>query len=195
MLYKTHKVIGALFGAIAFNSMYKNGMLSTDLNPFIQLAIMYPACSWGSTAPDLDHAPDCIKEQTPINLFINKLLHIKSCQHRSWQTHSIWVTLTFCILLMVSAGLLGGLGLSMLDITILRLIIVGLSIGIVSHLFADMLSMAGIHLIPGIMIRLVPKNKFFGTGTPWEKGVMVTAYTLLGVYLIYLVISYFHILN
>lgn len=195
MLYKTHKVIGSLFGVIAFNEMYRRGLLSTDLNPFVQLAIMYPACSWGSTAPDLDHAPENIKEQTPVNLFINKLLHLRSCSHRSWQTHSLWVTLPFCILLMVSAGLLGNVGMSMLDITILRLIIVGLSVGIISHLFADMLSMAGIHLIPGVMIRLVPKSKVFGTGSAWETGVMIVAYIGLIGYLIYIANSYFHILS
>lgn len=183
-----------MFGAIAFNEMYRRGMLMPDLNPFVQLAIMYPACSWGSTAPDLDHAPDNIKEQTPINLFINKLLHLGNCSHRSWQTHSIWVTLPFCILLIVSAGLLGALGLNMLDITILRLMLVGVAVGIISHLFADMLSMAGIHLIPGVKIRLVPHHKAFGTGTKWETGVMTVAYLGLIGYLIYLFISYFNIL-
>lgn len=35
-----------------FKYLESKGMLLTDVNSMVQLLMMYPACSWGSTAPD-----------------------------------------------------------------------------------------------------------------------------------------------
>ena len=99
MLYKTHKAAGVLACLVAFDVMRNSGQLAPDINEFVQLAIIYPACSWASTAPDLDHSLSNVKEQTPINIVINKILHIGKCSHRSVQTHSILFTGGFCALL------------------------------------------------------------------------------------------------
>lgn len=53
MMYKTHKMGGALFMFAGFKYLETKGMLLPDVNPLVQLMIMYPASSWGSTAPDL----------------------------------------------------------------------------------------------------------------------------------------------
>lgn len=185
MLYKTHKVVGILFGLIAFTEMQKHGMLSTGISPFVQLAIMYPAVSWGSTAPDLDHIPANIKEQTPENLVINRLLHIGKCVHRDWRTHSVYVTLPFCIAMYLLVVVLGYSMLNLIDLTILRLIITGITVGIVSHLFADALSTAGIWVLPGIKFRLVPHTSAFATGGAWEKFVQIVAYLAVFGFLLY----------
>lgn len=50
--------------------------------------------------------------------------------------------------------------------------IVGLTVGVVSHLVLDVLTTAGIHTIPGKKLRLVPKSSMFATGTPWESFIM-----------------------
>lgn len=52
VLYKTHKAGGALFMLAGFKYLETKGMLLPDVNPIVQLMIMYPASSWGSTAPD-----------------------------------------------------------------------------------------------------------------------------------------------
>jgi membrane-bound metal-dependent hydrolase YbcI (DUF457 family) len=54
------------------------------------------------------------------------------------------------------------------DWLILRLLTVGLILGIASHLFLDFINPSGIHLYPGFKIRLVPRVSFFSTGGPWE---------------------------
>lgn len=56
MLYATHKAGGAFGMLIAFQFMKSKGLLVEDLSPIMQLAIMYPAASFGSTLPDLDHS-------------------------------------------------------------------------------------------------------------------------------------------
>ena len=37
----------------------------------------------------------------------------------------------------------------------------------------DSITTDGVHLIPGIKIRLVPRKSVFGTGTKWEDGIFV----------------------
>ena len=55
MLYATHKAGGAFGMMLAFQYMRSKGLLVEDLSPIMQLAIMYPAASFGSTLPDLRH--------------------------------------------------------------------------------------------------------------------------------------------
>lgn len=170
MLYKTHKAAGLLGCLIAFDVMKNNGQLAPNINEFVQLAIIYPACSWASTAPDLDHALCNVKEQTPINIAINKLLHIGKCTHRSVQTHSVLFTGGFCLLLFGLLQLLGSpnVGVDENSIGIIRLMLLGITFGIASHLIMDSLSTAGIWLVPKLKFRLVPNRKTFATGGKWE---------------------------
>ena len=178
MLYKTHKAAGLLGCLIAYDIMKNTGQLAPNINDFVQLAIIYPACSWASTAPDLDHALCNVKEQTPINIAINKLLHIGKCTHRSIQTHSVLFTGGFCILLLGLLQLLGSasIGVDANSIAILRLMILGITFGIASHLIMDCLSTAGIWLCPKVKFRLVPKSKVFATGGKWETAVRIIVY-------------------
>lgn len=182
MLYKTHKVGGAVGALILFNYMQVNDMLIADMNPMIQLGLIYAVSSWASTSADLDHAECNIKEQTPFNLLINKILHIGKCTHRSWQTHCILITGGICALLISLLHFIQvcfPTALSSNDFSILMTIIFGLVAGLGSHLILDMLTTAGVHLVPGIMIRLVPKSEKFKTGGTWEKIVRVILYIAL----------------
>jgi hypothetical protein len=53
MLGKTHRAGGTVFMMVGFEVMRAKGLLLPDVNPFIQLAVMYPISQWGSTLPDL----------------------------------------------------------------------------------------------------------------------------------------------
>ncbi len=53
LLYATHKAGGAFAMLVAFQYMRSKGMLLDDISPLVQLAIMYPSASFGSTLPDL----------------------------------------------------------------------------------------------------------------------------------------------
>lgn len=53
MLYATHKAGGAFGMLVAFQYLKSKGMLVEELSPIMQLAIMYPCASFGSTLPDL----------------------------------------------------------------------------------------------------------------------------------------------
>ena len=99
-------------------------------------------------------------------------MHLTNPHHRSWQTHSILVTGGFCFLMWSIVNLCYVLYGNTTTILLLRLMIVGLTVGVVSHLVLDVLTTAGIHTIPGKKLRLVPKSSMFATGTPWESFIM-----------------------
>ena len=190
MLYKTHKAAGLLGCLIAFDIMKNSGQLAPNINEFVQLAIIYPACSWASTAPDLDHALCNVKEQTPINIAINKLLHIGKCTHRSVQTHSVLFTGGFCLLLFGLLQLLGGrqCGIDENSLGILQLMLLGVTFGIASHLVMDCLTTAGIWLVPNVKFRLVPNSKMFATGGKWEDIIRIILYVCIIYMVIHLVV-------
>lgn len=169
MLYKTHKAGGTLFMLAGFKYLESKGMLLPDVNPIVQLMIMYPASSWGSTAPDLDHHIGSVKEITPFNLLVHKVLHLTKPKHRSWQTHSVLVTGGLCLLFFSISVLLFALFGNTVENVYIRLNIVGGCLGVMSHLVMDSLTTAGIHIWPGMKFKLVPSTKEFATGTTWEN--------------------------
>ena len=169
MTYATHKAGGALFALAGFEILSKTGLLVSDIEPWMALILMYPASSFGSTFPDLDHSWDKVKEHTPTNAVIHKLLHITHPHHRSWQTHSLILSAIEIALIYLVLWLwktYQWFNTSPITISILYLIITGFSLGIASHLFLDMFTRAGIWIIPGMKakIRLVPDDEKFSCG-------------------------------
>lgn len=186
MLYNTHKVAGCLSMLVAYDMMTRFGYLQGSMHPLVQLGIMYTTCSVGSTIPDID-LPN-FKEQTPVNKVLHRLLSYTDLKHRSWQTHSVLVTGGFCVLLFALVNLLSFSTLGEIDVLVLNLALTGFSVGILSHLLADMLSRQGIHLVPGFMIRLVPNTPFFSTGGAWEDFVRMFLYVVTSGYAIFLIL-------
>lgn len=193
MLGKTHRAGGTLFAIAGFEMMRQNGMLLEDVNPLLELAIIYPVAQWASTLPDLDHHWDSVGSKTPVNWLVHRALHLTRPKHRSWQTHSLLVSGGFLWLLWT----LVTLGNNFMDETevswvIARILVTGFILGYSSHLFLDSINPSGIHVIPGVKMRLVPRTKFFATGGPWESRII---YPLcLGVSSIFLfnfIMSYF----
>ena len=174
MTGKTHKAGGALCALISLQLLKSNNLLIDNLNPLVQCLVIYPFALWGSTAPDLDHDESNLEDRNPVNLGINKVLHIPnnilsayekvikvtpiknsrvkksllnklSCKHRSWQTHSDITLILMSLLLYVMIYKADSLTMfNTQDIKILMLCLTGIFIGFLAHLILDMLTTEGI---------------------------------------------------
>lgn len=193
MTGKTHRVGGMLSVLGGYLLLEKNGMLLDSVNPLLQLAVMYPFGIYGSIVSDLDHGEQSIPSRDIVSIGINKILHLTEkahkrhpknkalgvldANHRSWQTHS---DLFLVLMVVVSSMLLGVVAFSA-DQIIIRLISLGLILGVISHLILDMLTPEGIWcLITSVLgkvtksnsiphkVSFVPNTKFFRTGGFWE---------------------------
>ena len=67
------------------------------------------------------------------------------------------------------------------ELVLFRLWVTGFSLGVLSHLILDSLTTAGIHIIPGMKFRLVPKSSAFATGGKWELFIQKLLYVLIGI--------------
>lgn len=193
MLGKTHKAGGCLAMLLGFHYLQSHQLLSSSISPFVQLLIMYPVSSWASIAPDLDQNENAIPERTPFSLLVHKLLHIRGCRHRSWQTHSWFVTglIPVILIFLLKSGLSGVLGFNEISRELIEMILMAFSLGLYSHLLLDSLTMKGVWLIPKVPFRLVPKKSFFGTGTAYEEAVykiLIVSIVFYTCYLLFFVV-------
>lgn len=194
MTGKTHRVGGMLCALGGYVLLENKGLLARDINPVLQLTVIYPFAIYGSIVSDLDHNWNSSPSKDIVSYIINRLLHLSSflgnektktnfilnlfdANHRSWQTHS---DLFLVVMLFLAYRLLNLTGIQKADALIIRLVFTGLIFGVISHLVLDMLTPEGIWCI-GLMIfdksgkkkiprkiHLVPKSGFFSTGGPWE---------------------------
>lgn len=216
---KTHRIGGALCALTGFTILEANNMLIPEVNPVLQLAVMYPFALYGSIVPDLDHNWNSAPAKDPISKGINTLLHLATgirkksgkksipvlsvfdAKHRSWQTHSDLFLFLFIIL-----GIwVGNSGISNVNGVIFKLVMFGFVLGLISHLVLDAITPEGIWcIIPSVIrrkkvtFRLVPRTKFFATGGPWEsiiRTLMWVVIILLCIYVIYIASPYRFSLN
>lgn len=131
--------------------------------------------------------------------FNYKLMKLLACRHRSWQTHS---ELTLVGLYFLWVWVTGVASASGVDKVLWWLLLTGFGLGVISHLVLDMLTTDGSRFALGIWIntftgaklpetiRLVPRNHFFATGSPWEmtirKALSMVQYVLLVIVIGYL---------
>lgn len=201
MMGKTHRVGGAVAMLVSFTYMQKHGLTVENINPLVQLLVMYPCCMWGSVAPDLDQNDEAIPVKAPVSILIHKFLYLGKVRHRSWQTHCLTTMGCFVAFLFVSLRLISERGILRIDPTaaiLLRLMLMGLAVGIASHLFLDMMTYDGIPLIPPTKvkgkrvrhnIRLVPHTDAFKTDTPYETGVRVVLSVFGVIYALWMIYS------
>lgn len=209
----THRAGGMLMSVVGFWALKQNGLLLPDVNEGLQLLVMYPFTMWGSVMSDLDHHWESAPAKDTASWCINKVLHLTTpfrkktesngvikksplyhaagifdASHRSWQTHSD-LTLASIVLLLwaVLSGRIG-VGFSIVDVSILALVLTGICLGVVAHLILDMLTPQGVWctvfvginkllslamrkrvtLLPE-KIHFVPHANFFATGGAWES--------------------------
>lgn len=209
----THRVGGALSCLLGYTILYNKGMIMQDVNPLLQLTVMYPFAIYGSVVSDLDHNWNSAPAKDPISEGINGLLHLTTgirkktgsknpilsvldAKHRSWQTHSDLFLFMFVLL---GIWLCSGTVVNA-NLIILKLVSIGFILGLISHLILDSLTPQGIWcIIPSIIgrkkvaFRLVPRTKFFATGGSWEvliRTVMYISIIILGIYIVYTMSPY-----
>ena len=219
MTGKTHRAGGVVAAMVGFTLLQDKGLLFDNINPLVQFAVIYPFAYWGSTASDLDHAPESIPSHDVVSKAINKVLHltnkidngkniftgILNAKHRSWQTHSIEI---FAILLLLLRNILKGdvSGIGEADTVFVSLMLMGVIIGLLAHLILDVITPSGIVIATTSLlnklfklklpekIHLVPNIKFFATGGTWETLIYNILNILSVLCFIYLILQYANIL-
>lgn len=223
----THKAGGMLMSIVGFALLKNNNLLAQDVNLGLQWLIIYPFCMWGSVASDLDHNPNAIPMKDYPSKLVNKALHITkpiedvtegnkksflykvarffNARHRSWQTHSD-LTLGVMIFLLYNLLTVQTLGsLSITDLVILRLTLMGVCIGVLAHFLLDIITPEGIwlsgccifnklirHKILPEKLHLVPKgHSFFATGGKWEMFIRKVLQIGTWIALVWLLLSVF----
>lgn len=220
MTGKTHRVGGMLCVLGGFTYLESKGLLLRNVNPLLQLTVMYPFALYGSIVSDLDHNANSIPSKDIVSIAINRVLHLTSglnestggrnkvfgildAKHRSWQTHSdlFLVALMYALYQMVMET-----KLATVESVIWSLVGMGFILGVISHLVLDMITPEGIWsiLLVGVgrvtgskvmpkKLRLVPDSKFFSTGGPWEslvRNILWICCVVLFIRLIYLMTPY-----
>lgn len=220
MTGKTHRVGGMLCVLGGFTYLESKGLLLRNVNPLLQLTVMYPFALYGSIVSDLDHNANSIPSKDIVSVAINRVLHLTSglnestggrnkvfgildAKHRSWQTHSdlFLVALMYALYQMVMET-----KLATVESVIWSLVGMGFILGVISHLVLDMITPEGIWsiLLVGVgrvtgnkvmpkKLRLVPDSKFFSTGGPWEslvRNILWICCVVLFIRLIYLMTPY-----
>lgn len=208
---QTHRVGGVLAALAGYTILESNDLLISNINPLLQLAIIYPFAIYGSVLPDLDHHWDSCPSRDAISFCINKFLHIGKglekvglkrlgssvdAKHRSWQTHSLLLLLGMITALWFTIKV----GAETADAVIVKLILSGLILGVLSHLMLDAITPQGIWLLLLSIVRrkkttlhLVPKTKFFATGNRWEdliKALLWVAIVVLVLRMLYIISPY-----
>lgn len=212
----THKLGGAVAMLGMFEYLRLSGQTLEGVNPLVQLAIMYPASTFGALFPDIDHHEGANPVNTPAGEFFHKMIHLPDkiarktnrnskgkprskwveklfvIKHRAWQTHSILFTggITFTLWSMFS-------NLQQhnpdFNVTVLFLMISGFAIGLLSHIILDMLTPSGVYLFMFKKIKLVPSNSFFSTGNAWETkwvtSILSLTFTFLAVSIMFSIVG------
>lgn len=172
MTYATHRVFAVGWVLLGGMLLYNLGV--TQVNYYLAMIIMLQAGKYGALFPDIDHSWENVKEKTVPNLIINKIIHLTGGKHRSWQTHSIDIAL---IVSLISCKLPNYLYekqiLTLVNKEVLSILMIGFSIGWLSHIVSDMLTSTGVRItfLNKKKIALVPKQLFglrFNTGHQWE---------------------------
>lgn len=147
----------------------------SEVNYYLALVIMIEFGKAGGLFPDVDHLWKNVKEKTAVNWCINKIIHITGGKHRSWQTHSIDITLAFfAVSLFLPSELFKRGIVNNVSKEVLSIIMLGFALGWVSHILADMLNGVGVRLVCWNKkhVAFVPKQAFgikFKTGESWES--------------------------
>lgn len=198
----THKLGGAAAMVGMFEYLRLTGQTLEGVHPLLQLAIMYPASTFGSLFPDIDHHEGANPVNTPAGELFHKIVHLPDkiarkvnrkrngkprskmvekllvVKHRAWQTHSIIFTGGISVLIWYLFSQWQATSGSM-DSTICLLLMSGFLVGLASHIFLDMLTTSGVYLFMFKKVKLVPKSPKFATGSTWETKWVANTLTLI----------------
>lgn len=168
----THRQYSVCFALLALMLVYFLGIL--DTNYYLSIPVILMSARFGAIFPDIDHEWKNVPDKTVVKKVINILIHATGGKHRSWQTHSIDICAVCTALAFILPDILYKNNLlTVMDKSLLSLLMIGFCSGWVSHMFSDMLNGVGVKLFCFLKIRVafVPKKlgKFrFNTGNEWE---------------------------
>lgn len=135
MNYRTHKIGGICTGIVVSALLFTNNPSPTT---FVSSLLLIIGASLGSIAPDIDKSTTKIGKNIflkPISLYIQK-----KYGHRTI-THSLIVSLIGLSLLVYSSYIFRGIAFYLYSN-----LVIGFSIGYMSHLLLDLLTVQGIPL-------------------------------------------------
>lgn len=137
MNYKAHQIGGICAATIASTYLYHQGMSHGEASTYVTAGLMIVGGAIGGVLPDIDHPTSKVgKRVKPISVMINKLFG-----HRGF-THTILALLLFTYgLFLISTMLPVIIKGYYLAITI------GLSVGYLSHILIDLLTISGLPLL------------------------------------------------
>lgn len=167
MTGETHRAFSVTF-AIGGAALLTHLGLS-EVNPLVSAPVLLMASRYGAVLPDIDHHWGSVPDKTTPNRILNGFIRLTGGKHRSWHTHSWDIYLVFLlIVILFPYSALEPLGVP--TVSVLSLLLYGVLLGWGSHLFADMLTPAGVRLFcwSKFKLRLVPKWAMFATSSKWE---------------------------
>ena len=182
MLGKTHRLGGVVTALGGFVALESTGNTLDDVNPLLQLSIIYPFAIYGSTASDQDHHWGSVPHKDPVSWLIYKALHLTTktrrrmqkagrdkgvlytllgigdARHRSWQTHSDLTMITLIGLLWYTCFSQWSI-FTGVEGAIVKLAMAGLILGLLAHIFLDAITPEGIWMVIPKSINLITKKK------------------------------------
>ena len=172
MLYKTHIAGGLALGYILFS---KVPMLNVDITESKTLVIITSGLFLGSLFPDIDHKNSYLSRKLkPLSYVTSKIF-----KHREF-THSIVGTVLVSYLLYVI------LGKTNIDPIYSSMFNQAFTIGIISHIILDMLTISGVVLFYPIIKKRVGVQMFNSKSKMESKEMFVMI-----IFIIIALVSYF----
>lgn len=184
MTFGTHKRFSISFAYLAAIFVYAMGL--SQINYYLTIPILVLMSKYGALFPDVDHHWGAVKEKNILNRIINTLIRITGGKHRSWQTHSLDIALSFTAIAFMGPHILFSNELiNEVNREVLSILMIAFSFGWLSHLFSDMLTSDGVRIVfwSKKKLALVPKKigkLRFNTGNEWE-GFVYTAMQYINV--------------
>lgn len=169
----THRQYSVLFACLTLMLFYSFNVI--DIEYYVMIPTVLAISKAGALFPDVDHDWHNVHDKTVTNKIINIIIHATGGKHRSWQTHSIDICLWFTLISYIAPVVLRDNGIiNQASYGVLSLTLLSFASGWISHLFADMMTSAGVRIFCfwKFKPRLVPKklgNFRFNTGHEWEK--------------------------
>lgn len=146
MTYPTHRRYGIGVALIGCMILYATGI--RNINYYLMLSIALQYSKMGALLPDVDHDWEYVKEKTVPNFIFNKLIHLTGGKHRSRHTHSVDITVIINIIAWVLPKYLFEINVltNEVDMVLLSTMLVGLGMGLISHIICDALNGVGVYL-------------------------------------------------
>lgn len=184
----THRMGGVVSCFAGYVYLNKTGQTLNEVEPLVQLLIMYPFSIWGSTCSDLDHHPGKLSEQLnplnekagnslpskdPVSRGISLILHATGRLHKLYpknklfgvldSKHRSWQTHSELPLVLTILGLLAVTTylpyIGSATAIILQLVLVGLMFGVIAHLILDLLTPEGLPFATGLLFNTLLGRK------------------------------------